>query len=206
MNKYYVDVDTSYDRIESYLMDGEEIIWQGTPRKSAYIINSSSKMLPVALLWLCFDGFFIVSALGSGGFGGMGLFLLIFFAFHLMPVWIWLSNVITAGARWKNTEYAVTNRRILIRNGLVGYQYQSVYYTEISNVSLHVGFIDKLLGVGDIKILTGNDTNFSILDVEQPEKLFTVVQKVVLDIQTDIHYPNELRPGNNPGYNTKYKA
>ena len=25
-----------------------------------------------------------------------------------------------------------------------------------------------------------------------------------LDIQTDISYPNAMRPDNNPGYNTKY--
>ncbi len=39
-----------------------------------------------------------------------------------------------------------------MRNGMIGYQYQSIYYTEISNVSLQVGWVDKMLGVGDIMI------------------------------------------------------
>jgi len=128
----------------------------------------------------------------------------------LMPVWIWLGNVLTAGGRWKNTAYAVTDKRILIRNGLVGYQYQSIYYADISNVSLNVGVIDKMLGVGDIRIVTDisvgkNSTYPMILDVENPQRVFSIVQKTVMDMQTDIHYPNALRPENNPGYGTQYR-
>lgn len=214
MNKYYADLENSYNNIEGLLMPDETIIWKGGPKKSAFIINSSIKMMPFALLWLAFDGFFIVNVMGAGGFGGMSPFIAIFFLFHLMPVWIWLSNVITAKRRWANTEYAVTDKRIMLRNGLIGYQYQSLYYIDIANVSLHVGAIDSMLGVGDIHIAVagnmavngnGNASNTTILDVEDPQRVFAIIQKTVMDIQTDIHYPNALRPEGNPGYRTQYR-
>lgn len=215
MNKYYGNANISYNDIEGQLMPDESIIWKGTPKKSAFIINSSITMMPFALLWLAFDGFFISTIIASDGTEGMGFFFIGFFAFHLMPVWIWLYNVLTAYSRWKNTAYAVTNRRIIIRNGFIGYQYNSIYYTDISNVSLQVGAIDRMLGVGDIRIATnisigttknGNSANTtSILDVENPEHVMGIVQKTVMDIQTDIHYPNALRPEVNPGYNTEYR-
>ena len=30
-------------------------------------------------------------------------------------------------------------------------------------------------------------------------------KKVILDIQTDMEFPNAYRPGENPGYNTQYR-
>lgn len=218
MNKYYADGYSYYNggnNIDAMLMPDESIIWRGTPKKNAFIINSATKMMPFALMWLLFDGFFIAAFLSFGGIGlmpGMGLFLVFFFALHLMPVWIWLYNVVTAVGRWKNTEYAVTDKRIILRNGLVGYEYQSLYYTEIGNVSLHVGFIDQMLGVGDINIAmnvpiaTGkNQLSPAILDIEDVQRVFSIIQRTVLDIQTDMQYPNAMRPDINPGYKTAYR-
>ena len=217
MDKYNSTYYTSYGNygeLERMLMPDESIIWKGTPKKSAYVINASMKMAPIAIIWLLFDGFFIVNFLGFGAGGLMGrmaLFLIPFFALHLAPVWIWLFNMLTASKRWKNTEYAVTNKRILIRNGLVGYQYETIYYTDIANVSLRVGVIDKMLGVGDIYLATKvvgvsgtKTTSPAILDIEEPQRVFSMVQGTVMNIQTDIHYPNAYRPENNPGYNTQY--
>lgn len=215
MNKYYGNANISYNDIEGQLMPDESIIWKGEPKKSAFIINSSITMMPFALLWLAVDGFFIINILKSGAHNDMQFFFIPFFALHLMPVWIWLYNIFTAYGRWKNTAYAVTNKRIIIRNGFIGYQYNSIYYTDISNVSLHVGVIDRMLGVGDVHIATthtlgttkkGTPINTtSILDVADPEYVMSIVQKTVLDMQTDIHYPNALRPDVNPGYKTEYR-
>lgn len=76
------------------------------------------------------------------------------------------------------------------------------------------GVIDQLLKVGDIYLDLGNRTsskgnqniNFTFLDIENPEEIYNKLQKVVLDIQTDIEYPNALRPDENSGYKTKYKG
>ena len=196
--------------IDNVLMAGEQVIWSGKPKRNAFIINKSMVMMPFALLWLLIDGGFIVGMVASGEIGEMLFFIIPFFAIHLMPVWIWLSNVLTANKKWKNTEYAITDKRIIIKGGFVGYDIKSIYYTEINTVDLRVGVIDKMLGVGDIHIIengiiTGKNASMpSILDIENPIEVFKTVQKTVIDIQTDIHYPNGLRPDENPGYNTRY--
>ncbi|MBQ9142855.1 MAG: PH domain-containing protein [Lachnospiraceae bacterium] len=210
MNKYYGNMYGSPDSIEGQLMPDESVIWKGTPKKSAFILNSTIKMAPVALIWLFVDGTMISSFAFTGMMKNMMWFVVPFFVIHLLPVWIWIYQIITAAGRWKNTEYAVTNKRIILRNGLVGYQYQTIYYTEISNVSLHVGAIDRMLGVGDVYILmnayanTGKDAPV-ILDVEEPQRVYAMLQQTVMDVQTDIHYPNALRPESNPGYHTQYR-
>lgn len=211
MSKY--DKITIYDNeMNSPIVEGENIIWSSKPKQSAFLINRILTMLPLALIWLAFDSFFILSMINSGDMKKMVLFLIPFFALHLMPVWIWIGNIISANKRWKNTEYYVTDKRIIIQNGFISENYQTIYYKDIKNVDLHIGIIDKFLHVGDIYFDLGyigrnnKATISAFLDVETPREVYSKIQKIVLDIQTDIEYPNELRPKTNPGYNTKYDS
>ena len=196
------------------LVEGETLIWKAKPKKSAFIINKSITMAPFAILWLAFDSSFITMMFKSETPTEMLWFIIPFFALHLMPVWIWLANVLTASRKWKNTSYYVTDKRIIIENGFVAGNFQTIYYKDLTNVSLHLGVIDKMLGVGDIYLETvggnyvQNGRNLvaqTFLDIENPQEIYPKLQKIVMDIQTDIEYPNALRPGENPGYNTKYE-
>lgn len=207
MSKYEnLSFNTSSTNFEHMLTQGEQLIWSGKPKKAAFIINKSLTMLPFALIWLLFDSTFIVAMFSSNMPKESLFFIIPFFAFHLMPVWIWLSNVLTAKKRWDNTQYAVTNKRIIINTGFIGMDYQTIYYKDIKNVNLKVGVIDKLLGVGDIHFTLNEGTSQSFLDIENAYEIYPKLQKVVLDIQTDIEFPNDLRPDENHGYNTKYKG
>ena len=209
---------SKYDKLFNYkedtidpLVDGETLIWSAKPKKSAFIINKVLIMMPFALLWLVFDSFFIFSAIGTNE---MLYFIIPFFALHLMPVWIWLWNAISANKKWKNTKYYVTDKRIIIQNGFVAENYQTIYYKDIKNIDLRIGIIDNMLHVGDIYFDLGYYTkdngnkiiNTAFLDIENPMEIYSKLQKIVLDIQTDIEYPNALRPEENPGYKTKYKS
>ena len=82
MNKYYTNENVPYNQIEGMLMPDESMIWQGTPKRSAFILNSSIKMMPFAILWLLFDGFFISVLVGTGAMGSMLWFLIPFFLLH----------------------------------------------------------------------------------------------------------------------------
>lgn len=198
MNSEFVPMN-----LEKIIVEGEEVIWSGKPKKSAFIINKVLTMLPIAIIWLLFDSGFIIAFLSSGE-TGMLWFIVPFFALHLMPVWIWLSNVLTANKKWKNTEYAITDKRIIISSGFIGMDYQSIYYKDIENVHLKISVIDKILKVGDIYFDTTDKVKSAFLDVENAYEIYPKLQKVVLDIQTDIEFPNNLRPKENDGYNTKY--
>lgn len=198
---------------ESPLVEGETLLWSGKPKKGAFIINSSLTMMPFALLWLAFDSTFIISFIKSGQImSSMAFFIIPFFALHLMPVWIWLGNIITAGKRWNNAKYYVTDKRIIIQSGFVNMEYQTIYYKDIRNVSLRMGIIDRMLRVGDIYLDLGTyisrnqsrPVTNAFFDIENPSEIYNKLQKIVLDIQTDIEFPNAYRPEENPGYNTKY--
>jgi len=209
-NKYQSDELAYSGVIDNLLMEGEQVIWRGKPKKNAYIINRSLTMLPIALVWLLIDMTIIVAFLKDDQSRLAWLIVIPFFAVHLAPVWLWLGNMLTANRRWKNAEYVVTDKRIILKNGFIGYEYQSINYIDIDSVNLRAGFIDRLLKVGDIHIQVNgmqgnkNKTSTSILDIENAVEVYKMLHKTVLDIQTDIHYPNKLRPAENDGYQTRY--
>ena len=198
------EVPSEFD-INSLLGENETKLWYGKPKKSAFILASVFKMLPIALLWLCFDGFAIAMiAINIKDIPiPVIIFLCFFFLLHLLPVWIWLYNIITASKRHKNLEYLFTDKRIIIKTGVVGLDIENIYYADIEGVNVKVGLVDKILKVGDIYIKSAEKAQV-LWDIENPYGITNKLQKMILDLKSDMHYPNALRPKENRGYNTSY--
>lgn len=200
--------DLEYMQHHPTLAAGEAILWRGKPKKSAFIATKSLTLMPIAIVWLCFD-----SVLISSAFSGGPWFLIPFMLLHLMPVWLWLGSMITAGRRWKNTNYYVTNRRIIIQGGFLAVNENTLFYKDLRNARVRIGLLDKIFHTGDIVfdngLYYGNSRNREQLptleDLEEPYQVYERIQKIILDIQTDIEYPNAFRPAENPGYQTDYR-
>lgn len=193
-----------HERKQPVLQKNEKILWEGKPEKKAFILERCLRMLPIAIIWLVLDLSIIVPAFGEGD---MLFFLVPFFALHLMPVWMWLAQVVTAGRRWRNTAYFVTNRRIIIQHGFFAVNEISLSYKGIPNTQLNIGFIDKIFSVGDIsfepeRFNNNKQNSFVFEDLLNPQETYEYIQQLVIDIQTDMEYPNAMRPDTNPGYNT----
>lgn len=205
--KYFYDNSFQKNTIDDVLNSNEKVLWRGSPNAKSYILAAMLKMLPIALIWIIFDGAFIVGisiamAQDAIPLGILG-FVIPFFLLHLTPVWIWIGNTVKAFREVKNLEYAITDKRVIIRSGMIGIDFKFILYTEIDSVNIKVGFIDRLFKVGDIYI--NASVNSGVLwDVSNPYGVGSALQKVTTDIKSDIHYPNALRPDNNPGYNTGY--
>ncbi len=205
-NYFKIDDNMKQNSIEDILDADESALLSLKPKKSAFILNSIFSMFPIALIWLLFDGGFIAGIAIAGPKLPVGviIFMCVFFLFHLMPVWLWISNIIKANIRYKNTEYVFTEKRIIIRSGVVGIDFKNIYYSDIKGVNLKVGIIDRMCKVGDIYIQALEQSSV-IEDIENPYFILNKIQKIVLDIKTDIIFPNDLRPSENHGYKTKYR-
>lgn len=58
-------------------------------------------------------------------------------------------------------EYVITNKRIIIKSGLIGTDYKSIYFEQINQVVIDVGLIGKIFGTGNLKIDTGKTETYS---------------------------------------------
>lgn len=194
--------------VEDILEKDEKILQRLKPNAKVIRLEAIFKGMPLALLWFSIDAIFIVTMFTTGAVEEapwMIAFMIGFFALHLLPVWLYIANLIKKLAGYKNIEYVFTDKRIIIRSGLVGIDFKSIYYTSLESVNLKVGLFDRLFKVGDI-YLKANTQTAVLEDIENPYVYLSKLQKIALDIKSDIYYPNDLRPSENHGYQTEYKG
>lgn len=194
--KYFQPKDSNSDiqTIEQSLMPDEKILWQGKPQKKAFVLNNVFKMLPIALLWIAFDVFFIVMlATTADDFPpSMIAPICIFFVLHLAPVWIWIYRSVTASKRQKNTDYAFTDRRIIIRKGTIAVDFKSIEYKDVVAVNLRYGVIDRIAKVGDIYI-TATGKASVLEDLENPTAVAKLLQDTISQIKQNVSFTDNAK-------------
>ena len=208
MKKFEISInEVEQGSVKNILQEGEEILWQGTPYKKAFVLEPFLRFMPIALFWLAIDVVMIVVmfkfVFAQNFENPMKYIMIPFFILHLMPVWIWVGSLIKKSLEHKNVEYVVTNRRIVIRRGIIGIDFLSLFYSDVEGVTVRVSFLDRLFKVGDLYIVA-KQTKAMISDIKDPYSVYQLIQKVSLDMRTDISYPNAFRPEANPGYTTSY--
>ena len=191
----------------------ERILYEGKPNKKCYIFESIfNPLLPFALIWAIIDFGIIGATFFAEGAKNMLFFIIPFMLLHLMPVWIYLGGILFTVRRYKNTAYIVTDRAIYVSSGLFTRTINTKPFAELSHIDLHRGIFDQMFNVGDIiatsnQLTTnGKSTSISISSISDYIEVYNMVKKLQTDIYTDIMYPNDKRPAENHGYNTKYKG
>ncbi|WP_211224444.1 PH domain-containing protein [Eremococcus coleocola] len=112
-------------------------------------------------------------------------------------------------------EYAITDKRVYISQGVFGKDVNNYEHRELTNLKVEVNFMENIKGRGTI-ILTYNgesgNSSYSFkadankfISIEDPYDVYKLLKKVSLDVSTDQAFPNAYRPKENEGYNTKYK-
>lgn len=189
----------------------ERIIWSEKPNLIVHLA-SGFPLLIIGILWGIMDIFFISNFMFSG-FGSPFNFLTIFFLFHMMPLWFGVGNMIRLIFVYKNTFFAYTDKRVIVKTGFMGVDYKIKDFYNIGNVEVNINPIENMLGVGTIRIdeevvVTQNNnrrrTGNRLYGIQRPYEVFKALKETVMDIKTDINYPNDYRPESNPGYNTRY--
>jgi len=168
--------------MEFNLQTGEKIIEDFKPipsyRTSLWVLSFIG-----SLAFLLFFGLWIglVAFVGGTLFGGIVLGIMIIFFVFILPS-------ITANWQYDKRHYWVTNRRIVIKRGFIGYSINSIPFERISDVLISRSFWESLFKFGSVNVqsLAGQMTMRSgtmgaegaIQGIKNPEKL----QKTIFDL------------------------
>ncbi|MFH1977892.1 MAG: PH domain-containing protein [Candidatus Aenigmatarchaeota archaeon] len=196
-----------------YLLDpGEKVIWRGKPKFWPFVWPS--------LIIIPFGVIFMAIPIAMAFLAGFGVYLFIIPHF-------WIGVIMVVGAPLysmlvhKHVEYAITDKRVMVQKGLIGRDFNTIDYEKIQDVSVNVGIIDKIFNCGTIISTSAgylrnyqggaHGNTFSVpgnlfKSIPEPYEVYKLLKKVVLDVKTDINYPNKYRPDTNPGYGTKYRG
>lgn len=189
--------------ISELVKENEKLLAEAKPDKFVYCILPSLKMMPIAIIWLIFDGFFILQILPMFR-TSMAFFLVPFFAIHLFPVYGVFTSYAKRRIEWNNLQYGITTQRVIRVGGALGVEVQAIDHHEIDAVNIKMSWLEKLRHVGTLEIVS-DSTRIDFVGIENPVKIYKMLTKTSFDVKTDIEYPNALRPDENPGYETRYK-
>ncbi|MBI2337376.1 MAG: PH domain-containing protein [Deltaproteobacteria bacterium] len=194
--------------IDKILDQNERVLWEGTPVFWPFFVGNSILLTVFGFFWMMFILVFIVS---------MGPIVLLFPHF-----WVGILLLIGPGLYhflvYKHTYYALTSRRVLIQKGVIGRDFQIIDFDQITNAEVNVGIFDQFFGKNTGTVLISTPTSFvtsnsgqraapyRLCNIVNPYEVFKFFKKVSYDVKTDIEFPNEYRPAENPGYKTEYKS
>lgn len=99
--------------------------------------------------------------------------------------WEWVRWAVIAGGlfiialwafipflRWLTTQYVFTDRRIIVREGIITRQGKDMPLSKVNNVSFHVPAIGRILNYGELVIQSaGENDGLTIEDVPDVEEI-----------------------------------
>lgn len=132
-----------------HLRAEEKVLWIGKPVMKAYFLPALGG-IPIAMFFLAF----VIAMLFFGEPSGFewllplfvigGVIVLVFV--FVLPIWQLL--------RFRNTEYVITDQRVIIQSGAIGKDTRFADLDKIQEAHVKVGLVDTWFGTGSIMILT----------------------------------------------------
>lgn len=172
--------------IEKAINKGEEVIWEGKPRFAPFFIKGF-------ILWI------VIASIISLPL----IMLLPFTQYILFYVTMFFVVVLGKYQDYRNKYYAVTDKRVMVQSGIIGRDFKIIDFDQFNTAFVNVNFLDKIFKTGSIHIIGNRSVVFA--HINKPYDVFKSFKKTSFDVKTDIYFPNEYRPDENPGYKTKYR-
>ena len=178
-------------RLDNHLHSDEKVLWRGKPVKASFILQYHRSRVSTV-----HDSPFSGSTPLLYGISALafGLFLLAF----RPEGWPWFAPIIiiiigfglTVGAplwqfmRYRNTEYLITDQRIITQTGAIGLDTRFVDLDKVQEVYVKVGVIDKLFGTGSVIAVTAGRVHVgmerpSFAALKEPYEVQKLLQKAI---------------------------
>lgn len=181
--------------LDRYLFEGvigpsENILWIGRPSRSTYIIGGLPFFL-IGLIWGLIDIGILIAAIMSGS---LEFPILLFLLIHAFPFYLGIFGLIRRVVEYRNVCYAYTDKRVILREGFIGADFQMVDYTHMFNIRVKTNPIEHLQGRGSVTISTGehgvSDKGIStrqvkLQSVKDPYQVLSELQSISSKLRED---------------------
>ena len=154
------------------LTEGEEVVFDLRPHWKA--VAGATLLAPVIVGF----GAFLVAQAGTRMDGSAenpvqyliaAIAVGAFFAFCVVPF-----------ARWLTTHFVVTNRRVIMRSGVLARSGRDVPLYRINDVTFEHSFFERLLGAGSLIVESaGERGQVTLADIPHPEDVQREVYKLM---------------------------
>lgn len=162
------------EMIREILKPSEKVLWTGRPNRFTYILGGMP-MLMFGLVWGAVDLAILVGAIVTDG---LHLPVILFLLVHAAPLYIGIWGMVRRNIEFKNTVYAYTESRLIIRQGLVGADYEMVGFDRILDMRVTTNPIEHMKGRGSITLSVGGVAVTKIIRLSGIEKPYEVLKNL----------------------------
>ena len=104
--------------------------------------------------------------------------LLLILLLFLSLIWTYLS--------WRSTCYIITNKRVMIKSGIISKKNVYMHFNKIQDVQVSQGFTQRISSAGDIEIFGGRDrTSLILVNIPNPDKFEELLNQKIENIPQD---------------------
>ncbi|RLE77799.1 MAG: hypothetical protein DRJ44_01220 [Thermoprotei archaeon] len=154
----------------------EKMVWADKPLFTPFIL----KRLPALIFPLLFMLFPLLIFWGTGA--PINPIVILFFMFwYGFLFFIVFTIIVYPILVWRNLFYVLTEKRIIIRKGIIGIDFDILKLELIQQINVNVGIIDRAYGTGSLIIQAMGVQPLIIENVKNPlivrEKLEKLLEK-----------------------------
>jgi uncharacterized membrane protein YdbT with pleckstrin-like domain len=76
----------------------------------------------------------------------------------VVAIFVLLVWVVQPVVRWATSQYVLTNRRVIVRSGIIARQGRDMPLARVNDCHFSYGVIDRILGCGDLVVESAGET------------------------------------------------
>lgn len=149
---------------QKLLSDGESVEFEMRPHWRALIAPAAVLVLVVFALFFVIR--MIDNLFDTAGIQNVGTWLSV-----IVAVFVLIVFVIRPFLYWITTQYVFTNRRIIVRSGLIARHGRDMPLSKVNNVSFDISAVGRLLNYGMLTVDSASDEALVINDVPNVEQI-----------------------------------
>jgi len=163
------------------ILEGERIVWVGRSAFKPFILkNLAGLIIPVVFLLIPIP---LIGVLYGPPY--VNLFILLFLLLWYCAVGFSLFNFsVYPILLWRNLYYVLTDRRIIVRKGVIGIDYDILDLEYVQQVNLERGIWDRVYGTGTIVVQAIGVKPIEMHSIPDPFRSIDVLKKTVESVRS----------------------
>jgi uncharacterized membrane protein YdbT with pleckstrin-like domain len=153
---------------DELLVEGEQVVVHKHPHWKKIILPVLALLLVAGLVS------YLAALLAARGWASWSWLVLAGVGLVLVG-WLTVIPVI----RWRTTHFVVTNRRVLVREGVLTRQGMDIPMGRINSVQFRHNIIERLLGCGTLVIESASDEALEFDDIPGVERVYALLYQEV---------------------------
>ena len=144
--------------VDKNLLNGETVLFRTRLHWSLYVpavLLTLLVMVPIAVVM-------VMNLLGM---------------FAAIPIGIGLAVILAAHIRRQSSEFAVTNKRVVIKLGVMTTRSLELLLPKVEGIAVNQGMGGKLWGYGDIVVTGSGGTKEAFSGIQDPPRLRRAIQE-----------------------------